>query len=208
VSAGGRTRGGRAARLPHPPSAAARLLEPILILAERVDRRRRRIRPVRMDGLLGVELRRHEGPDVRLQDGTVVRRGDPLAEIHLRNEQVRDAARARGWVAIFGARRDLDALVRWCGAQPSTSAPVAVYAYSVLGAFLERGGFERRARRQTVRVRLDGWFMRWLLGRFSPAGQTRLLAGHGVLEAADYWLPVPRTEAAAGAQAPADGAGA
>ncbi len=192
MSDGGRSHDGHAARRPHPPSAAARLLEPILILAERVDRRRRGIRPVRAAGLLGVELRRHRGPEVRLRDGTVVRPGDPIAEIHLRNEQVRDTARARGWVAIFGARRDLDALVRWCAAQPSATAPVAVYAYSVLGAFLERGGFERRARRQTTRVRLDGWFMRWLLGRFSPAGEARLLAGHGALEAADYWLPVAR----------------
>ncbi len=188
----GASRDGRPSRRPRRPSTAARLLEPVLVLAEQVDRRRRRIRPVRADGLLGVEIRRHDGPDVRLRDGTVVRRGDPIAEIHLRNERVRDAARARGWGAIFGARRDLAALVRWSAAQPFASAPVAVHAYSVLGAFLERGGFERRARRQTARVRLDGWFMRWLLGRFSPQGEARLLAGHGRLEAADYWLPVPR----------------
>ena len=194
MSAAPGPRGGRAARRTHPPSRAARLLEPILVVAERVDRRRRHIRPIRPTGLLGVEFRRHDGPEVRLRDGTLVRRGDRIAEIHLRNEHVRDAARARGWVVIFGARRDLDALVRWCAAQPPSSAPVAVHAYSVLRAFLERGGFERRARRQTVRTRLDGWFMRWLLGRFSPQGEARLLAGHARLEAADYWLPVPRGE--------------
>ena len=193
MSGDGGSRGRHPERRPHPPSTAARLLEPILVIAEQVDRRRRRIRPVRPDGLLGVEFRRHDGAGTRLRDGTLVRRGDVVAELHLRNERVRDAARARGWVVIFGARRDLDALVRWCAAQPPSSAPVAVHAYSVLGAFLERGGFERRARRQTVRVRLDGWFMRWLLGRFSPQGEARLLAGRGALEAADYWLPVPRT---------------
>ena len=180
------------AAVQHRPSTTARLLSPVLVIAERVDRRRRHIRPVREDGLLGVELRRHDGPATSLRDGTLVRRGDPIAEIHLRNERVREAARARGWVAIVGARRDLDALLLWCAAQPEGRRPVALYAYSVLGAFLERGGFERRERRQTLRVRLDGWFMRWLMGRFSPQGDARLAAGHGRLEAADYWLAVPR----------------
>lgn len=174
------------------PSVTARVLSPILVIAERVDRRRRHIRPVRADGLLGVELRRHSGPTVLLGDGTRIRRGDPVAEIHLRNERVREAARSRGWVAIMGVRRDLDALLRWCDAQPPARRPVALYAYSVLGAFLERAGFERRGRRQTLRVRLDGWFMRWLLGRFSPQGDARLAVGHGRLEAADYWLAVPQ----------------
>lgn len=188
----------RGRRSHHGPSAAARLLGPILVRVEQVDRRRRHIRPVRADGLLGVEIRRHGRAEVELRDGTVVRPGDTVADLHLLNARVREAARARGWVAIFAARGDLDALLRWCAAQPEAERPVAVHAYSVHGAFLERGGFERRARRQTLRVRLDGWFMRWLLGHFSPQGQARLLAGHGPLVAADYWLPVPRGGADAG----------
>ena len=163
------------------------------MLAERVDRRRRHIRPIRANGLVGVELRRHDGDEVRLRDGTVVHRHDLIGVIHLRNEQVREAAAARGWVVVFGTRRDLEILLRWCARQPVPARPVAIYAYSVLGAFLERGGFERHALRQTLRVRLDAWFMRWLMGRFSPAGEARLAVGHGTLELADYWLPVPRT---------------
>ncbi len=173
------------------PSVTARLLAPVLVVAELVDRRRRHIRPVRVDGLLGAELRRHDGPDLRLRDGTPVRRGDPVVDLHLRNERVRAAVRARGWVAIADARGDLDALLRWCGAQPPEARPVAVHARTVLGPILVRAGFERRARRQTVRARLDGWFMRWLMGRYAAAGAARLARGHGSLRAHDYWLPVP-----------------
>jgi hypothetical protein len=183
--------GREAARNQHRPSTSAHLLSPILVVAERVDRRRRHIRPVHADALIGVELRRHDGPTVRLRRGAVVRPGDPIAEVHLRNERVRAAATARGWVAIYRARGDLEALLRWCARQPETTRPVAVHAYSLLGAFLERAGFERRPRRQTLRTRVDAWFMRWLMGHYSPAGEARLRVGHGPLEAADYWLPVP-----------------
>ena len=103
----------RTARHRPGPSAAARLLSPILVLAERVDRRRRHIRPIRANGLVGVELRRHDGDEVRLRDGTVVHRHDLIGVIHLRNEQVREAAAARGWVVVFGTRRDLEILLRW-----------------------------------------------------------------------------------------------
>jgi len=163
-----------------------------------VDRRRRHIRPVRPDGLLGVELRRHRGRDVRLRDGTLVRRGDRIAEIHLRNERVREAVGRRGWTAIADAREDLEALLRWCARQPEADRPAAVHAYTILGPLLVRGGFERRPRRQTPRARLDGWFMRWLMGRFSASGASRLAAGHGALQPADFWLPVPRPPGAGG----------
>ncbi len=181
------------------PSVAARLLAPVLVLAERADRRRRRIRPIRVDGLLGAELRRHDGPDLRLRDGTPVRRGDLVVDLHLRNERVRAAVRGRGWIAIADARGDLDTLQRWCGTQPLAARPVAVHARTVLGPILVRAGFERRARRQTARARLDGWFMRWLMGRYAAAGTARLARGHGSLRAHDYWLPVPREATSRGA---------
>ncbi len=168
--------------------AAPSLLGPILDAWDRVARRRRHIRPARHGALLGVELRRHPGPDVVLADGVVVRRGHLIGEIHIDNARMRDIARREGWFAIERARDDLRAIARWTATQALDGRPVAYHATSLLGPLAARAGFDTEPRRRTARARLDEWYLRWLLARWSVDGRGRLARGHGRLRLDECWL--------------------
>jgi hypothetical protein len=167
-------------------------LDPILSLAEVVDRRRRHIRPIRRDGLLGLELGRHRGQLVRLADGSAVPPGAPVGYLHLRNDRVRVLA-AAGWqlAGYRAGRADLAVLARWWESQPPAERPVAFTATTILGPFIRREGWEVRPRRRTPRARLDEWWMSWLMVHFNRAGRERLTRRHHRLESAEVWLSAP-----------------
>jgi peptidoglycan-N-acetylglucosamine deacetylase len=168
--------------------AAPMLLDPILAAWERADRRRRRVRPARPGALLGIEMRRHAGPALRLGDGTVIRSGDLVGELHLDNARVRAVVRSEGWQGIAAARRDLAAVARWTARTPPARRPIAFHASTLLGPLAARAGFEVTPRPRSNRARLDEWFLRWLMARWSPDGRARLGRGHGQLREADCWL--------------------
>ena len=170
-------------------SVAPAWLDPVLSLAEAVDRRRRHIRAIRRDGLLGLELGRHRGRVVRLADGSLVRPGDPVGYLHLRNDRV-VAVAMPGWqlAGYHEARADLAALARWWERQPTFERPVAFTATTILSPFALREGWEVRPRSSTWRARLDAWWMSWLLVRFNAGGRGRLTRRHHRLDSAEVWL--------------------
>ena len=179
--------GSRPARFHRP--APPRLLDPVLRLWEEADRRRRRIRPIRRDGVLGVELGRYDGPPIELADGTPVRRGDPIMTLHIENSRTRSIAtpdwQARG---LREARADLRRLAAWAARQPPVARPVAYTGATLMGPFARRIGFEVHPRPRTARTRLDDWFLRWLIARWSPGGRDRLRHGQGALRSSEVWL--------------------
>jgi hypothetical protein len=150
-------------------------LDPVLALAERVDRRRRHIRAVRPEGLLGLELARHTGNPIVLRDGTRVVAGDLVVVLHFRNERVRALATS-GWHpgARRAGRQDLTALAAWVRGLPTTDRPVALRATTLFEAILRREGWDIRPRERTLRTRVDDWFMRWLVAHWSGEGRQRL----------------------------------
>jgi hypothetical protein len=184
-------------------SVAPLWLDPILSLAEVVDRRRRHIRPIRRDGLLGLELGRHRGRSVRLADGTIVLPGVPVGYLHLRNDRV-EALSTRGWqlAGYREARADLAALTRWWEREPMDERPVAFTATTILGPFAKREGWEVRPRLRTWRARLDAWWMSWLLVRFSLDGRERLTRLHHRLDSAEVWLSALELAARYGRERP------
>jgi YkoP domain len=170
-------------------------LDRVLALAERVDRRRRGLRPVRAGGVLAVELSRYRGPPVVLVDGSRVGPGDVVAVMHFRNDRVR-AVSTSGWHAELWriAREDLSVLAGWCRSRPPAARPVALRATTLLGSLLRRDGWEIRQRTPSPRARLDDWFMRWLLrywGHPDPAGHRRHAS---TLVSVDCWLSASALE--------------
>jgi hypothetical protein len=165
------------------------LLEPFLARYERLDRRRLRIRQVRQEGILGVRFRTHGGAPVHLADGSTVAPGDLVGELHLNNERLRAVIQASGEPAAWALlREDLRALARWARNVPPERRPVAYYGESIIAPLARRVGFEVRQRPSTAWTRLQDWYLRGVLARWSVEGRRRLREGRGPLRAGVAWL--------------------
>jgi hypothetical protein len=175
----------------HPPrSAPPERLERILAFIERIDRRRRHIRRIRSrGGILGVELTRWRDATVTLDDGTRIRPGDPVGELHFENRVIERFDPAAWLTAGFDAGRvDLVALAGWSARQAPGDVPMAYHGATILWPIARRFGFEIHDRRRTLGVRLQDWYDRGILARWAPAGRDRLRRGCGALATRDAWL--------------------
>jgi hypothetical protein len=173
-----------------PLDVAPAALDPILGLVERVDRCRRRIRPVAAGSLLGVEVARYRGPALRLFDGTRLAAGTPVWVLHFDNARLRELVAADAWPTrgYAVARAELEGLAsRLTGMRPE-GRPAALGGVTLLTALSRRLGFEVAARPRTPRTRLEDWYLRSLLARWAPAGRRRLARGHGGLRTAAAWI--------------------
>jgi hypothetical protein len=165
------------------------MLDPVLALVERIDRRLRRIRPIRAGALLGTERRHYRGPDLQLADGQSLWAGARVTFIHLDNAAARRLA-ADGWqrAGLQVAMRDMHALAALHAGIPADARPVAYGGHTILAALTRRIGFEVFERRQTPWVRLEDWYLRSLLARWSRQGRERLSRGHGPMRTHSAWM--------------------
>ena len=96
-------------------------------------------------GVFLVAYHRHRGHAVALPDGTTVRPGDPVAELHFWNAHIaqrRDAnAEATTWRLARDVRSDLRALAAAMSRGEVASDAVAVYGASPVARAAERLGF-------------------------------------------------------------------
>lgn len=164
-------------------------------LVERIDRWRRRIRPIREGALLGLEIGRHRGEPMALRDGAVISPGDVIGIIHFDNARVREltafGSLVTGWQQ---GRDDLAELAAWAAQQPPVRRPVAYFGEGLHSVFALRVGFEVRERPRTWYTRLQDWYFRGLMARWSRLGRQRLAIGHGELHASEYWLSAERLQ--------------
>jgi hypothetical protein len=185
-------------------AAPPRIMYPILETWERIDRGRRRVRPIRREGILGLELAAHRGTPVQLADGTLVRPGDLVGEMHVRNERIRDLDTRAGLARAFReARADLRALAVWAGRQPPERRPAAIHGVGITARLAGRMGWEVRPRPRTLWHRVEDWYFRWLMVYWSEGGRARLEHGRGPLSGVDAWLSAPALERLYGAPAAA-----
>jgi hypothetical protein len=121
----------------------------------------------------------HRGSAMRLRDGTVVRRGDPVAEIHFWNQRIAayaaHGARELTWALLRDLRADLATLAAALGELPAGRRPLAVYGVTPLAEGAVRLGFETRPLpRGASRLALSWWQGRILGRAFRPvAGGSR-----------------------------------
>jgi len=127
------------------------------------------------DGVLRFGFRRWRGPAVRLGDGTVVRRGDWVAEVHIVSPQVL----ARGDVAgtsltrlvfVLSAqmRSALQALAREIESGRLKVPIVALYGKTLLHRGAARLGFEVHDLPAGLGSRLLAAYERWLVALYHP----------------------------------------
>jgi hypothetical protein len=85
-------------------------------------------------------------------------------------------------------------LATWHAAQPAASRPVAYTGVTLLAALTARVGFELRDRPPSLGARIEDWYLRSILVRWSPAGRARLARGHRALRARQGWMSGPELE--------------
>jgi len=129
--------------------------------------------------IMRLRMTRYRGQPFTLADGTPIRRGDLIGEIHLNNERVaalHDGGR-RSRRAGLAARRafqaSLVALAERVGGTPRYGALNAFTAATIFYRAAERLGFEVRPFPRPRLGRLVAAFQRRLLAHFHPLGRRR-----------------------------------
>ncbi|HXX39103.1 MAG TPA: hypothetical protein VEP50_13310 [bacterium] len=141
--------------------------------------RRYQIRPVGQGGFIfRLGLVRHRGPQIVLQDGTVVNPGDLVGELHMDNQ--RAAALHDEGKGGLRFRREVFRLLPVLGAdlaaRPEYRMVNAVCGASLFWFEARRAGFEPRPLPRFTRWWL-GWWERYLLAQYHPEGKRRLESG-------------------------------
>ncbi len=133
---------------------------------------RHRVRPLGDDSVVRIEVRRHRGRTVSLADGTEVRAGDLVAELHLSNHTVASKSASSTWspFAVLGSlRSDLTVLARSVAA--GRLGPVkAVHAVSLVAPALARIGFQVEPLRPSAHARLLRFYLIGLVAIYNPDG--------------------------------------
>lgn len=141
--------------------------------------RRYDIRPIGEGGyVVRLGLIRYRGPALIFQDGTVLKRGDLVGEVHVDNR--RAAALHEGHKGGFRYRREvfraLPALARDLRTRPEYQAMRAIGGPSLFWEEATLAGFEHWPLPWFARWWL-AWWERFLLARYHPAGRRRLTEG-------------------------------
>ncbi len=130
--------------------------------------------------ILRLGMRRHWGHPIVLPDGTLIRRGDRLGELHFRNEVVSALqAEAPGPVralALMRARAldDFSRLAVGFEADPALKEVQALFGETLLWRTVCRLGFWAMPVRGRARRRVVSTYQRLLVRHYSPAGWARL----------------------------------
>lgn len=161
---------------------------------ERRYLRRHHVRSLGDRSVLQVEVHRHRGATVTLSDGTAVRAGDRIVELHLANATVAPGAEAAGWSpfqVLMSARRDLASLARLVTAG-SLGPVAAVHGVSLVAPALARLGFDVTPLCRTPGIRLLHFYLVGLLAVYHPEGWKAASRARDGAWPAEAWMSVER----------------
>jgi len=144
-------------------------------------------------GALRMRVVRHRRHTLRLVDGTVIRRGDLIGELHLNNVLAARLAERTPWGLEGAAMDDLRALARWLEHQPDLQRPVAFHGRTFLGRAARRVGFATSSCPRTPYILLFRFYLQGLMVLHSREGWRRMRRGRP--QAAfptDIWMSAER----------------
>jgi hypothetical protein len=129
--------------------------------------------------ILRLRVRRYRGRPFMVADGTPIRRGDLIGEIHLNNERVAALhdggcrSRQAGLAARRAFQASLVVLAERARRSPHDRPVRAFYATTIFYQAAERLGFEVHPLPRPRLARLVAAFQRRLLAHFHPLGKRR-----------------------------------
>jgi len=167
-------------------------------LIERLFERMYHIEPLVPDAAdiaLRLAFRVYRGPGFRLSDGTQVRRGDRVVELHLSNERVarlhrdHDDIRRIGLAYAVLLMHSLRALADAWPSEARFEDVVAAYGVSIFPEQAGPGRFEVRELCPAWRRRLLSWWIRRVVAHAHPQGSGRVIARDGTpREVTELWM--------------------
>lgn len=129
--------------------------------------------------LFRLRLKRYRGRPLVLSDGTLLRPRDPIAELHLNNEMLKEITRTGksperiALLTLKEVKRSLPALARWVQSTPQGKNIRAVVGLTMLYRGTERLGFTVSEPPAIIKS-LATWYQGWLLSLYHSEGRLRL----------------------------------
>ena len=119
------------------------------------------IKPLERNSVICIEVRRHKGCSIKLEDGCEVRPGDPVIKLHLNDAWIAEGLRSSSGLGMGGFPRGLiyyfrDGLQLFATevAGGKYGGIVAVYGWTAFHAHASRLGFQVIDLPNTLRIKL------------------------------------------------------
>ena len=173
------------------PSWFVFLLWPVI---DRLLIMRYHIKPVRTDGIISVELRRYKGRPIMLGDGSKVKAGDTITELHLNSAWFRKrrklslAVSDLHWEVLHCFAKDLSYLAEQMVNGMFDSGITALHGSTLLHVGARRLGFQVEELPTTLWKKLAQFYLAGLMQIHHPLGKEKFKAMGKPLEVKGIWL--------------------